>query len=175
MTYPTQPIDALPRIQEASFARASAATRNAFPPERRMDGSSLLAFLSSRRSCVLATVRPDGRPHAAPVGYALVGTRFVFASLADATRVRNLRHRPYASIVVSHDEGDAHAVVIAEGTALIIPTLEASLEMRAPFRDASGAMPAWVGAIIAVTPERLLSYAAPGFAPGAPGEARNSG
>lgn len=164
MSYQTQPIDALPRIQEASFARATEATRRAFPEERRMDGLTLVTFLSARRYCVLSTVRPDGRPHAAPVGYALVGTKFVFASLDDAARVRNLTHEPHASIVVSQGEGDEHGVVIAEGVASITPTLEAPLEMREPFRDAEGAMPAWIGVIITVTPERLLSYAAPGFA-----------
>lgn len=174
MTAPTEPIDALPRVQEASFARATPATRTAFPDERRMDGATLLAFLGSRRFCVLSTVRPDGRPHAAPVAYALVGTRFVFASRPDATRARNLRHQPYASIVVSETVGDRQAVVIAEGTATIRDTLEAPLEWRAPFRDRAGAMPAWAGAIIAVTTERLLSYAAPGF-PIEPGAAAQAG
>lgn len=163
MSFPTEPIDALPRVQEASFARASSATRDAFPEARRMDGAMLVSFLTSRRYCVLATTRPDGRPHAAPVGYALVGTRFVFASLPDAARVRNLRQTPHASIVVSEAEGDRHAVVLAEGTATIMPTLEAPLGWREPFRDAEGSMPEWAGVIIAVTTERLLSYAAPGF------------
>ena len=165
MSYQTQPIEALPRIQEASFARATEATRRAFPEARRMDGLTLVTFLTARRQCVLSTVRPDGRPHAAPVGYALVGTKFVFASLENAARVRNLHHEPHASIVVTQGEGDEHGVVIAEGVAAIMPTLEAPLEMREPFRDAEGSMPAWIGAIIAVTPERLLSYAAPGFTP----------
>jgi len=164
VSFPTEPIDALPRVQEASFARASSATREAFPKERRMDGATLVTFLTTRRYCVLATVRPDGRPHAAPIAYALVGTRFVFASLPDAARVRNLQHTPHASIVVSEAEGDRHAVVLAEGTATIVPTLEAPLEWREPFRDAEGSMPAWVGVIITVTTERLLSYAAEGFA-----------
>jgi PPOX class probable F420-dependent enzyme len=163
VTFTTEPIQTLPRIQEASFARASAATRNAFPAERRMDGRALVSFLSAHRTCVLSTVRPDGRPHAAPVGYALVGTRFVFGSLPDAARVRNLRHQPYASLVISAEDGDGDGVVIAEGNAQIIPTLEATLEMREPFRDQTGSMPSWIGVIIAVTPERLLSYASAGW------------
>lgn len=128
-----------------------------------MDGVTLVSFLSSRRYCVLSTVRPDGRPHAAPVGYALVGTKFVFASLGGAARVRNLRHQPHASIVVSSGEANEHGVVIAEGTASIMPTLEAPLEMREPFRDPDDSMPPWVEVVIAVTPERLLSYASPAF------------
>lgn len=160
---PTEPLETLHRIQEASFARASEATRNAFPAERRMDGRTLQAFLARRRYAVLATTRPDGRPQAAPVGYALVGTRFVIASLPDAARVRNLREQPHASLVVEEGEGDAHGVVIVDGTARLVEPMEASLEMRAPFRDAEGALPDWIGVLIVITPERLLSYAAPAF------------
>lgn len=165
MTPATQPIETLARIQETSFARASEATRTAFPLERRMDGPMLTAFLSSTRYAVLATVHPDGRPHAAPVGYAMVGTRFVIASMAEAARVRNLRARPHASLVVSRGEDDEHAVVIAEGTARLLDPPSASLEMREPFRAPGGSLPDWIGVLIALHPERLLSYAAPGFQP----------
>jgi PPOX class probable F420-dependent enzyme len=163
VTLPTEPIDALQRIQESSFARASEATRGAFPSERRMEGPALHAFLARARYAVLATTRPDGRPQAAPVGYTLVGTRFVIASLADAARVRNLRGLPQASLVVSEGEDDAHAVVIVDGTARLVPPMEAPLEMRAPFREPDGSLKDWIGLLIAITPERLLSYAAPGF------------
>ncbi|MGZ6548534.1 MAG: pyridoxamine 5'-phosphate oxidase family protein [Actinomycetota bacterium] len=159
----TEPIDTLARIQEASFARASDATRNAFPPERRMSGSVLISFLARKRYAVLATTRPDGRPQAAPVGYALVGTKFVMASLGDAQRVRNLQHEPHASLVVTEDEGDRHGVVIVEGTTRLLEPLEASLDMRAPFREPSGELPDWIGTLIVLTPERLLSYAAESF------------
>jgi len=159
----TEPLVTLSRIQEASFARASEATKRAYPEDRRMDGAALHTFLSRRRYGVLATMRPDGRPHAAPAGYALVGTSFVFASLADAQRIHNLQAEPHASLVVSAGEGDAHAAVIAEGTTRLLDPIEASLEMRAPFRDKDGALPEWVGVLIALTPERLLSYAAASF------------
>ncbi|HJT38677.1 MAG TPA: pyridoxamine 5'-phosphate oxidase family protein [Actinomycetota bacterium] len=159
----TEPIDTLARIQEASFARASEATRGAFPEERRMDGAMLLSFLTGKRYAVLATTRPDGRPQAAPVGYALVGTKFVMGSLPDAQRVRNLRHEPHASVVIEQGEGDQHAVVIVDGTTRLLEPLEASLDMRAPFRDDAGALPEWIGILVVLTPERLLSYAASGF------------
>lgn len=157
---PTEPIETLARIQEASFARASEATRRSFPAERRMDGPALTSFLTEHRYGVLATTRPDGRPQAAPVGYALVGTRFVIASLPEAARVRNLRAQPHASLVVSEGEDEAHAVVIAEGTALLLEPAATPIEMREPFRAPDGSLPAWVGVLIAIHPERLLSYAA---------------
>lgn len=160
---PTEPLETLHRIQEASFSRASEATQGAFPAERRMDGPALHRFLARKSYAVLATTRPDGRPQAAPVGYALVGTRFVIASLADAARVRNLRHQPHASIVVEEGEDDAHGVVIAEGTARLYEPMDAPLEMREPFREEDGSLKEWIGIIITIAPERLLSYAAPAF------------
>ena len=159
----TEPIDTLARIQEASFARASEATRGAFPTDRRMGGAMLLSFLARKRYAVLATTRPDGRPQAAPVGYALVGTKFVMASLPDAQRVRNLKHEPHASIVIDEAESERHGVVIVDGTTRLLQPLEAGLEMRAPFRDDAGTFPDWIGVLIVLTPERLLSYAAQGF------------
>ena len=130
-----------------------------------MDAGMLEAFLRTNTTGVLATVRPDGRPHAAPVGFAVTGPRFVIASLLDAARVRNVRANPHASLVVTLGAGTAHAAVIAEGTARIVAPLEATLEMRAPFRDATDALPAWIGAFVVVSPERLLTYAAPAFEP----------
>ena len=159
----TEPIETLARIQEASFARASEATRGAFPEDRRMPGAMLGAFLARKRYAVLATTRPDGRPQAAPVGYALVGTKFVMASLPAAQRVRNLQHEPHASLVIDEDEGDRHGVVIVDGTARLIEPVHAPLEMRAPFRDEAGTFPDWIGILIVLTPERLLSYAAQDF------------
>jgi nitroimidazol reductase NimA-like FMN-containing flavoprotein (pyridoxamine 5'-phosphate oxidase superfamily) len=159
----TEPIDTLARIQESSFARASEATRGAFPTERRMTGEMLLGFLTRKKYAVLATTRTDGRPQAAPVGYALVGTKFVMASLPDAQRVRNLRNEPHASLVITEDEGDRHGVVIVEGTTRLLQPLEAGLEMRAPFRDEAGNLPDWIGILVVLTPERLLTYAAQGF------------
>ena len=159
----TEPIETLARIQEASFTRASEATRGAFPAERRMSGAVLGSFLARKRYAVLATTRPDGRPQAAPVGFALVGTKFVMASLPDAQRVRNLKHEPHASLVIDEDEGDRHGVVIVDGTSRLIEPLQAPLEMREPFRDEAGTFPDWIGILIVLTPERLLSYAAEDF------------
>jgi len=153
-----EPIVALERIQESSFNRASESTRRAYPPERRMDGGTLFEFLARRRTGVLATVRPDGRPQASPVAYGLVGSRFVFGSTSEATRVRNLRHHPHVSLVVTEEFGDSRSVVIVDGTARLVGAHEAPLELRAPFRDDEGALPAWCEILIVLTPERILSF-----------------
>lgn len=152
-------IRTLQRIQDASFARASETTQHAFPTANRMDGERLVAFLEERSFGVLATTRSDGRPHAAPVGFALVGARIVIASTPDAARVANLRHEPHASLVVTDGDAPPSRTAILEGTARLVVPLEAPLEMRAPFRAPDGSLPGWVGILVAMTPERILSYA----------------
>lgn len=160
----TDPIETLAQIQDATFARASAATLHAFPRERRLDGTALVTFLARRRFATLATVRPDGRPHAAPTGYALVGHRIVIASLEEAARIRNLRSQPYASLVVTDDVG-ANGVVMLEGTTRLLTPTAAPIDIRTPFRDEDGSLPSWIGLFIVLAPERILSYAAEGFTP----------
>lgn len=160
----SDPIETLGQIQDATFARASGATLHAFPPERRLDGTAIVTFLARRRFATLATVRPDGRPHAAPTGFALVGHRIVIASLEDAARIRNLRSQPYASLVVS-DDAEAHGVVMVEGTTRLLTPTAAPIDIRTPFRDEDGALPSWIGLFIVLSPERILSYASDGFTP----------
>lgn len=160
----TDAIETLGQIQDATFSRASSATLHAFPPERRLDGTAMVTFLARRRFATLATVRPDGRPHAAPTGFALVGHRLVIASLEDAARIRNLRSQPYASLVVS-DDTDAHGVVMLEGTTRLLTPNAAPIDIRTPFRDEDGALPSWIGLFIVLSPERILSYASDGFVP----------
>ena len=154
MNATAEAVATLARIQEASFARAGDSSSRAFPEDRRMDGPALAAFLNDNPMCVLATSRPDGRPHAMPAGFALVGVRIVVPSRADAPRIANLRHDPRCSMVVTASDD---SVVVADGTARLVEPIQAPLEMREPFRDAAGGLPPWVELLIAITPERVLS------------------
>jgi len=70
---------------------------------RRIDGA---------RSWWVITVRPDGRPHAAPVWGVAVDDRIVFSSDPKAAKSANLATNP--NIVVHLESGDE--VVIVEGT-----------------------------------------------------------
>jgi PPOX class probable F420-dependent enzyme len=59
------------------------------------------AFLmAGSRTAVVATVRPDGRPHAAPVWFTLDGDDVVFTTGADTVKGRNLRRTGQATVVV---------------------------------------------------------------------------
>jgi nitroimidazol reductase NimA-like FMN-containing flavoprotein (pyridoxamine 5'-phosphate oxidase superfamily) len=155
----------LERVQEATFARATPSTVASFPERFRLSGGAIVTFLARRRTATLATTRPDGRPHAAPTGFALVDSRIVIASIAEAARVTNLRQRPHASLVVNEETPDSHGVVIIEGTTRLFTPNAAALEVRSPFRLEDGHLPNWIGTFIVLSPERIMSYGSEGFAP----------
>ena len=57
-------------------------------------------LLDGTRTGILATVRKDGRPHAAPIWFTLDGDVVVFTTGADTVKGRNLRREGRALLVV---------------------------------------------------------------------------
>ncbi len=95
-----------------------------------MEDDELLAFLLARpaRPAVLATTRPDGRPHAAPVWYDLDGPDLVRGALvfntgADTVKGRNMALRPEVTLVVQDDRAPFSFAVLS-GTATLVDDLE---------------------------------------------------
>ena len=74
--------------------------------------SDVLGRIDDARSWWVISVRPDGRPHAAPVWGVAVDQRIIFSSDPKATKSANLDANP--NIVVHLESGDE--VVIVEGT-----------------------------------------------------------
>jgi PPOX class probable F420-dependent enzyme len=68
------------------------------------------------RPAVVSTVRADGRPHSAPIWYALDAREFVFTTGRDTVKGRNLRRDPRLALCI-HDERPPFAYVIVDGTA----------------------------------------------------------
>jgi PPOX class probable F420-dependent enzyme len=69
-----------------------------------MSREEWLAFLQDPvRPGLLATTRKDGRPHVAPIWYALDGETLVFNTGADTVKGRNIRRDGRASICVQDD------------------------------------------------------------------------
>jgi len=125
-----------------------------------MDGPRLAAFLDGKRYAVCATSRQDGRPQASPVAFIIWNRAFWFASVRGA-RLRNLRARPYASIVIMEGEGPLHRAVIAEGPAVLHEVRSADPlqeEFLRRWMDRHGAVPSWAAALIEIRPDRLFSY-----------------
>src|SRR5919106_764701 len=96
------------------------ATRTAYPASNRMSGPQIADYLARRRYLVLATARPDGRPHAAMSSYVLSGRAFWLPTDAGTARARNLEANPRASIVVTEGEESHHIVVLAEGSTEVV-------------------------------------------------------
>jgi PPOX class probable F420-dependent enzyme len=75
------------------------------------------SFLLDRaRTATLATMRADGRPHAAPVWFDLDGDTFVFTTAEGTVKGRNMRRDPRVSLCIDDEVPPFHFVVI-EGTA----------------------------------------------------------
>jgi general stress protein 26 len=154
----------LATLQEKSFARANAATRDSYPPERRMAGDVLHAFLTTHLYIVAATTRADGRPHIAPTGYLLHEGRIWLPTTSGAARVRNLRSSPHDALALTEGEGEGHAAILVEGAAEIVELDTAPPALMEMWRQRTAGDGGWIARWIAVRPERLLSYAAPEWA-----------
>lgn len=89
-----------------------------------MTASERRTFLSSgSRTATLATVRVDGRPHAAPIWFLLDGDDVVFMTGSDTVKGRNLARDPRVSLVVD-DETFPFAFVVLEGTCELTDDLD---------------------------------------------------
>ena len=76
------------------------------------------AFLKKPRLADLATVRPDGSPHVAPVWYLYDGETVKVMTDKNAVKTRNIRHDPRVSLsIATNDEPYQYALV--SGTAEI--------------------------------------------------------
>ncbi|HLW47723.1 MAG TPA: pyridoxamine 5'-phosphate oxidase family protein [bacterium] len=148
-------------IQERSYERASPGLEESYPRRLAMDAARMAAFLNEKRYAVLATGRRDGRPHAAPIAFSFWRGGFWIATV-DGVRLRSLRARPYASIVVMEgDERRRHRAVIAEGPVLIHDgedVIDSDPAFRERWRALHGGPPAWAAAVLELRPARVLSF-----------------
>ncbi|HEU0130878.1 MAG TPA: pyridoxamine 5'-phosphate oxidase family protein [Mycobacteriales bacterium] len=140
------------RLQDATFARSAPATTTSYPPERRLTGEHVAAVLGSGRYAVVATTRGDGRPHATPTSFRLVGTELWLPTVAGSVRGRNVRARPWLSLVVAEGVDDEHLAVVVEGPVRVADAPPEGVDA-----------PEWAAEWLVLTPERVLSYAAPGW------------
>jgi PPOX class probable F420-dependent enzyme len=75
------------------------------------------AFLThGTRTAILATTRPDGRPHAVPICFALEDDDVLFLTHEASAKGQAMRRDPRVTLVVD-DETPPFAFVMVEGTA----------------------------------------------------------
>jgi general stress protein 26 len=128
-----------------------------------MDAAALEAFLSSKRYGVMATSDAAGAPHARPVAYLVDRGVFLVATVAGA-RLRHVRARPQASLVVIAGDDADHRVVSVDGDLTILEgdAFEARYAPLADrWRDRHRRDPDWADALLELAPRRIYSYAAP--------------
>jgi len=139
----------------ASWHSAALATRTSWPPERRLNGTQVVRLLRGSSYAVLASTRPDGRPHAAPVSFRLAEDGSIWLpTAAEAVRLRNVADQPRVSFVISQGYGEEHVAVLIEGEARCVSSAVANLPAVARTADE------WVASWIVLTPQRVLGYAA---------------
>ncbi|MGZ4414204.1 MAG: pyridoxamine 5'-phosphate oxidase family protein [Gaiellaceae bacterium] len=158
-------VDDLLAVQRSSYAGATPGFRDALWPEAEALGRDELATLLDRhRYCVLATARADGRAHAAPVAFVVHDGAFWFATFV-GLRLRNLRARPWASLVVMEGDadvgevGDPHIALTAEGPVKLHAIDDWRL-FEAEWLRRHTDPPTWAAALAELRPERLFTHAA---------------
>jgi hypothetical protein len=148
-------MDELGAVQDRSFARASAATTGAYPPERRLTAAQLTRYLDRRAFAVVSSARTDGRPHAAPSLFYRRGAQFWLPTVDGSARERNVRAHPWLALTVTEGDHEEHVAVLIEGPAELVPPPEAPAGIRARPGD-------WAQVWLLLRAERVFSYAAPG-------------
>lgn len=111
-----------------------------------MELARAVDFAADQTRGVLLTVKPNGRPHASNVVYAVWDGRVHVSVTADRVKTRNLRNDARASLhVTSSDfwkwvvlEGDVHLSEVAAA-----PGDEATGLLRRVYESVSGPHPDW--------------------------------
>lgn len=80
-------------------------------------------LLHATRTGKLATVRPDGRPHIAPIWFILYGDTLIFTTWHTTVKAKNIRQNANVSLCVD-DENPPFAYATLEGTATLLDDLE---------------------------------------------------
>jgi nitroimidazol reductase NimA-like FMN-containing flavoprotein (pyridoxamine 5'-phosphate oxidase superfamily) len=157
-------VEPLLEVQRRSYAGATSGLRSAWPESAALDGRRMAALLERHRYCVLATGRTDGRPHASPVAFVVAGGAFWIATV-EGLRLRNLRARPWASVVVMEgdadegERGDAHRALTAEGPVTLHEVAAAYGRLETEWLRRHEHAPEWAAAFGEVRPERIFSHA----------------
>ena len=152
--------DSLWQVQRRSIAASPPGTVEAWPAEDALDADEIRRLLEIRRYGVLATSRPDGRPHAAPVAFAAIDGHLWLASNRSTVRMRNLEHLPVASLVVMGPrDDDDHVALIVEGRVRIEDDTDATRSRLMPaWRSRFGDELEWADVIFELEPTKVLSH-----------------
>jgi PPOX class probable F420-dependent enzyme len=124
-------------------------------------------MLDHPRTAVLATVRPDGRPHVAPIWFDLDGDTLIFTTGESTVKGRNMLRDSRVSLCIEEEDPPFHFVLI-EGTSeltaddpdlLYWATRLGGRYMGADRAEEYGQRNAVEGELLVrVTPQRVVAY-----------------
>ncbi|HMC52303.1 MAG TPA: pyridoxamine 5'-phosphate oxidase family protein [Acidimicrobiales bacterium] len=146
----------LQRALDASLAGASPLSKRLFS-RRGMDAGEVQKFVNRVMGATIATIGPDGRPHAALVLAACDDGTFIFTASPGSALLRNLRRLPDIALTVTAAEHDVTVRGSAEhlGQAAALDELLErlhSLSKRGRFTP-----PGWEGELYAVAVEKIFA------------------
>ena len=78
----------------------------------KLSQQEIAAYLKEPHVAHMVTVRPDGRPHVAPVWFLEENGRAFVIADADAVRVRNIQHNPQVALSIATDHRPLKYVVL---------------------------------------------------------------
>jgi len=107
-----------------------------------MDTATALDFIARHHRAVLATTRADGHPQLSLVAAGVEGDKVVVSTRETAIKTKNLRRRPWASLIVFTDSFYGDSVQV-EGPVEVVSLPEAMEGLIAYYRNISGEHPAW--------------------------------
>jgi PPOX class probable F420-dependent enzyme len=120
-----------------------------------MDIASALDFITHNHRAVLATSRTDGRPQLSLVVAGVQGDTVVISTRETAMKTKNLRRRPWASLIVFTDNFFGSSVQV-EGTVEVVSLPDAMEGLMSYYRQISGEHPDWDAYRAAMEDERRV-------------------
>ncbi len=98
-------MDELQRVIDVSLANASPLTRRVYANDR-WSAAAVQAFINRVMAATIATVRPNGTPHAAVVLTACLQGTVIFTATSGSVLLRNLERQPAMSMTVTDRDHD---------------------------------------------------------------------
>lgn len=136
-------------------------------PEPAEVPDTIRELLRLRLVVTLGTVNTDGTPHLTPIWFRFDGGRLYLPTGSTSRKVRNLRARPDATVLIDQRQPACHRWALATGTASILGGAEAAaINARVRHRYVNVAGEQTYGRLIAeyddvtvvVTPARWRSW-----------------
>ncbi len=92
----------------------------------QMADDEVQAYLARQRTCTLATIGADGRPHLVAMWYSLIDGELWFETKARSQKAVNLRRDPRVTVLVEDGETyDSLRGVAIDGTATVVDDADA--------------------------------------------------